>query len=123
MKVRNGWQWPVAAKPTREFTRETEGIDYVLSAGTEIAAVANGTVIYAGLGLGGFENLVIVKQIGDYISAYSFNAPMEVFQGAEISRGTRIARINAGSETKRKFHFEVRLSGSPLNPRQVLPTQ
>ena len=87
------------------------------------SVAAPGTVVYAGGGLIGYGQLIIVKHNETYLSAYGYNARLLVREGESISKGQQIATMGEGPERKPRLHFEIRRNGSPVNPRQFLPAR
>ena len=78
-------------------------------------------MVYAGSGLRGFGELVIVKHNATYLSAYAHNRKILVKEGQQVSRGQKIAEMgNTDSETV-KLHFEIRKQGKPVDPAGYLP--
>lgn len=113
------WGWPVADQPVREFGKGNKGLDFDLRPGTRINAVADGEVVYAGAGLGGYESLTIIRHINGFLSAYSLNGPIQHKEGDKVGRGDKVAEIMASGRLTR-FHFEIRKDGDPVSPRLLL---
>lgn len=113
------WRWPVADQPVREFGKGNKGLDFDLRTGTLISAVADGEVVYAGAGLGGYESLTIIRHVNGFLSAYSLNGPIQHKEGDKVGRGDKIAEILAPGRLTR-FHFEIRKDGDPVSPRLLL---
>ena len=88
-----------------------------------VAAAASGRVVYAGSGLIGYGQLIIIKHNDTYLSAYGYNASLLVKEGEKIKKGQRIATMGEGPERKARLHFEIRRNGKPVNPRQYLPAR
>ena len=86
-------------------------------------AAASGRVVYAGSGLIGYGQLIILKHNETYLSAYGYNASLLVKEGQSIRQGQRIATMGEGPERKPRLHFEIRRNGKPVNPRQFLPSR
>ena len=114
------WRWPVDVQPERGFGGDNKGVDYAVPAGRSVVAAAPGRVVYSGPGLAGYRHLVIVEHGGGYLSAYSLNADPEVGEGADLGAGARLAAIGGTNATDRRFHFEVRRHGSPIDPGRVI---
>lgn len=114
------WRWPVDVPPERGFGGENRGVDYTVPAGRPVVAAAPGRVVYAGPGLAGYRHLVIVEHGGGYLSAYSLNADPEVGEGTDLGAGARLAAIGGTNATERRFHFEVRRHGAPIDPGRVI---
>ena len=114
------WRWPVDVQPQRGFDKDNKGVDYAVPTGGSVVVAAPGQVVYAGPGLAGFRHLVIVEHGGGYLSAYSLNADPEVGEGAALASGAQLAAIGGSTATDRKFHFEIRRNGSPVDPGRVI---
>jgi lipoprotein NlpD len=78
--------------------------------GQAISAAASGRVVYAGSGLIGYGQLIIVKHNDTYLSAYGYNASLLVKEGETIKKGQRIATMGEGPERKARLHFGVTAS-------------
>ena len=122
-------RWPLAtgriivASPfgTREG-RPHEGIDLPAPVGTPVFAAADGRVEYAGKGIRGYGNLVVVKHAGDLLTVYAHNSVLLVAQGQPVRAGDRIALVGqSGRATGPHLHFEVRAGQIPRNPMGFLP--
>ena len=120
------WGWPTAGKVTVNFGGKPgtgTGILIDGKAGQPVRAAASGSVVYAGSGLIGYGQLIILKHNDTYLSAYGYNASLLVEEGEKINKGQRIATMGEGPERKARLHFEIRRNGTPVNPRQFLPKQ
>lgn len=113
------WEWPVRDQPVREFGKGNKGLDFDLRTGAVIRAVANGEVVYAGAGLGGYESLAIIRHANGFLSAYSLNGPILHKEGDRIALGDKVADIAVSGRLMR-FHFEIRKDGDPVSPRLLL---
>ncbi len=127
--ARTPLRWPLAtgritvASPfgTREG-RPHEGIDLPAPVGTPVFAAADGRVVYAGNGVRGYGNLVVVKHTGDLLTVYAHNSVLLVAQGQPVRAGDRIALVGqSGHATGPHLHFEVRAGQVPRNPMGFLP--
>ena len=52
---------------------KNKGLDVAGKAGDPVLAAADGKVVYAGSGLRGYGNLVIIKHNNTFLSAYAHN--------------------------------------------------
>jgi lipoprotein NlpD len=91
--------------------------------GQPVLAAASGSVVYAGSGLIGYGQLIIIKHNDTYLSAYGYNASLLVKEGQTIKKGQQLATMGEGPERKPRLHFEIRRNGKPVNPRQYLPAR
>ena len=79
--------------------------------------------MYAGSGLIGYGQLIILKHNDTYLSAYGYNASLLVKEGENIKKGQRIATMGEGPERKARLHFEIRRNGRPVDPSMYLPAR
>ena len=91
--------------------------------GQPIVAAASGRVVYAGSGLIGYGQLIILKHNDTYLSAYGYTASLLVKEGEQVNKGQRIATMGEGPERKPRLHFEIRRNGEPVNPQRYLPAR
>ncbi|HLQ85728.1 MAG TPA: M23 family metallopeptidase [Salinisphaeraceae bacterium] len=118
-----GWRWPLAQSvlDQREPKSIRQGINLYATEGTPIYAARNGEVVYSGVGLQGFGQLVILKHDGDYLSAYGYARNAQVEEGDRVAVGDQIAEIGLGPGDEAVLHFEIRHDGQPIPPDTVLP--
>lgn len=119
-----GWQWPNSGKPFMGFAggdRPHKGIDFAGRAGDPVLAANNGSVVYAGSGVRGYGNLLIVKHDTAFLSAYAHNSKLLVKEGDVVRGGQKIAEMGDSGTDRVKLHFELRKYGSPVDPLKVLP--
>lgn len=120
------WSWPTAGTVSVPFGGKPgtgTGILIDGKVGQTVRAAASGSVVYAGSGLIGYGQLIILKHNDTYLSAYGYNASLLVKEGERINKGQRIATMGEGPERKARLHFEIRRNGKPVNPRQFLPAR
>jgi lipoprotein NlpD len=120
------WMWPTNGRIDVEFGgKPGSGTGVLINGrpGQAIQAAAPGRVVYAGSGLVGYGQLIIVKHNDTYLSAYGYNASLLVKEGQSITKGQKIATMGEGPERKARLHFEIRRNGKPVNPRQYLPAR
>ena len=87
-------------------------------------AAADGRVVYAGNGIRGYGNLVVVRHAGDLLTVYAHNSVLLVAQGQPVRAGDRIALVGqSGHATGPHLHFEVRAGQIPRNPMSFLPAR
>ena len=120
------WIWPTNGRVSVEFGgRPGTGTGILIDGklGQPVTAAASGHVVYAGSGLIGYGQLIILKHNDTYLSAYGYNASLLVTEGETIKRGQRIATMGEGPERKARLLFEIRRNGEPVDPRQFLPAR
>lgn len=116
------WSWPSSGKVVAPFNDATnKGLDIAGKAGDAVLAAAEGKVVYAGSGLRGYGELVIVKHNATYLSAYAHNRKILVREGQSVTRGQKIAEMGNSDSDTVKLHFEIRKLGKPTDPMQFLP--
>lgn len=98
-----------------------KGTRYGGNEGDPIFAAANGQVVYAADGLKEYGNLVLIKHVDGYISAYAHNSKMLVKSGDNVTAGQKIAEMGSTGASRVMLEFQVRLDGKPVNPTTVLP--
>ncbi|HTR10788.1 MAG TPA: peptidoglycan DD-metalloendopeptidase family protein [Paraburkholderia sp.] len=116
--------WPTSGQVVRNFDgRDSKGIDIANSAGTPVVAAAPGTVVYAGNGLRGYGNLLIIKHNGDYLTAYAHNQALFVKEGQSVAQGQKIAEMGSTDNDRVMLHFELRYQGRSIDPTRQLPAR
>jgi lipoprotein YgeR len=114
--------WPVDGTVIRRFDGgNSKGIDITAAAGTPVLAAAPGTVVYAGNGLRGYGNLLILKHNGEYLTAYAHNRALMVKEGESVKRGEKIAEMGDTDTDRVMLHFELRYQGRSIDPSRSLP--
>lgn len=97
------------------------GVDFGVPSGTPIHSADSGIVIYAGSGMRGYGNVVIIDHGGGLSTLYAHNSSLTVRAGQSVSKGQVIARAGStGYATGPHCHFEVRRNGAPTNPMGYL---
>jgi lipoprotein NlpD len=116
------WGWPAAGPVATAFDEtRNKGIAITGRAGDPVLAAADGRVVYAGAGLRGYGNLVIVKHNNTYLSAYAHNQTLLVKEDQAVRRGQKIAEMGSTDADRVQLHFEIRRQGRPVDPARLLP--
>ena len=93
-----------------------KGVFIKSSEGSEVKAVAPGTVVFADW-LRGFGNLLIVDHGDDYMTLYANNQALLKKVGEEVKGGDTIASVgNSGGNEESGLYFELRHQSKPLDP-------
>ncbi|MGV7209990.1 peptidoglycan DD-metalloendopeptidase family protein [Oxalobacteraceae bacterium A2-2] len=118
------WMWPAEGKVVATFDEgKNKGVDIAGKAGQPVLAAGAGKVMYAGSGIRGYGNLVIVKHSNTLLSAYAHNRTILVKEGAEVRKGQTIAEMGDSDTDSVKLHFEIRQQGKPVDPSRFLPNR
>jgi lipoprotein NlpD len=116
------WQWPAAGAVITPFDNtRSKGLAIAGQAGDPVLAAADGRVVYAGSGLRGYGNLVIVKHNATYLTAYAHNRTVLVKEDQAVRRGQKIAEMGSSDADRVQLHFEIRRLGKPVDPALYLP--
>lgn len=98
-----------------------QGIDIAAEMGTPIVATADGVVTIAGWNAGGYGNMVDIDHGSGVSTRYGHASAVVVTAGQRVRRGQIIAYVGStGHSTGPHLHYEVRLSGQPVNPTSYL---
>lgn len=119
------WAWPAAGPLLLAFddVRGVKGLSLGGRPGDPVLAAADGRVVYAGSGLRGYGNLLIVKHNATYLTAYAHNQNLLVKEDQVVRRGQKIAEMGSTDTDRVKLHFEVRRMGRPIDPAGLLPAR
>ncbi|WP_394425281.1 peptidoglycan DD-metalloendopeptidase family protein [Vreelandella stevensii] len=120
------WRWPTDGEITGEFGQGgsiTAGIDIAGQKGQPVRAAGPGIVVYAGSGVRGYGNLILLKHNDQYLSAYAHNDSLSVKENDVVEAGEVIATMGDSDADSVKLHFEVRRDGQPQNPLDYLPAR
>jgi murein DD-endopeptidase MepM/ murein hydrolase activator NlpD len=106
--------------PILGYARMHTGIDMSAPYGQQIQAAGSGRVILAGV-YGGYGNTVILDHGGGMTTLYAHQSQLNVSYGQEVAAADIIGYIGtSGLSTGPHLHFEVRISGKPVNPLDYL---
>ncbi|HEU4844899.1 MAG TPA: peptidoglycan DD-metalloendopeptidase family protein, partial [Burkholderiaceae bacterium] len=118
------WMWPSDGKVVATFDEgKNKGIDIAGKPGQQVMAAGAGKVMYAGSGIRGYGNLVIVKHSNSLLSAYAHNRTIVVKEGQTVNKGEKIAEMGDSDSDSVKLHFEIRQQGKPVDPSRFLPNR
>ena len=115
------FQWPARGNLISGFDEsKNKGLDIGGKVGDPVMAAADGRVVYAGAGLRGYGNLIILKHNNTYLTAYAHNQTLLVKEDQVIKRGQKIAEMGNSDADQVKLHFEIRRQGKPVDPAKYL---
>jgi lipoprotein NlpD len=116
------WLWPAAGSVSAGFEEgKSKGLVIAGKLGDPVLAAADGRVVYAGSGLRGYGNLVILKHNSTYLTAYAHNQTLLVKEDQAVKRGQKIAEMGSTDADRVQLHFEIRKQGKPVDPAKLLP--
>ena len=118
--------WPAAGPLGSTFGRQehprfhtvtfNRGIEITAPQGKDIAAVADGSVIYADW-FKGYGRLIILDHGGGYFTLYAHASEVLIHPGESVSRGQVIGKVgDTGSLEGPLLYFELRHKGQPQDP-------
>lgn len=116
--------WPARGPILGTFDEATnKGVNIGGATGDPVNASSDGRVVYAGNGLRGYGNLVIIKHDATFLTAYAHNSALMVKEGDAVTKGQKIAEMGSSDSDRVMLHFEVRRQGKPVDPLKYLPPQ
>jgi lipoprotein NlpD len=116
--------WPANGTVIGTFDEvKNKGLDIAGQAGDPVLAAADGQVVYAGAGLRGYGNLIILKHNNTFLTAYAHNQSLLVKEDQQVRRGQKIAEMGKTDADRVKLHFEIRRQGKPVDPAKFLPAR
>ena len=97
-----------------------KGLDIAASFGTAIKAVADGTVIFAGVS-SGYGNFIKIDHGNNVVTCYGHCSKLLVSVGQKVTAGDVIAKVGStGNSTGNHLHFEIRINDVQVNPENYL---
>jgi murein DD-endopeptidase MepM/ murein hydrolase activator NlpD len=116
------FRWPISGRVITDFANSKgTGINIEAAEGAAVRSAENGQVIYAGSGVEGYGNLVLIRHPNGYVSAYAHLKDMNVAKGTVVNRGDNIGTAGkTGSVSKPQLHFELRKGATPVDPLPLL---
>lgn len=116
--------WPAAGSVVSSFDEvKNKGLGIAGKPGDPVMAAADGRVVYAGSGLRGYGNLIILKHNNTFLTAYAHNQSLLVKEDQDVKQGQKIAEMGSSDADRVKLHFEVRRQGKPVDPVRFLPNR
>ena len=126
-----GWVWPAAGNvgsgfgmrlhPILGYSRMHNGLDVGCSMGDPIWSATEGIVTIAE-SYGGYGNAIVVQHANSTASLYAHLTGFNVNVDQYVFTGDQIGTCGTtGLSTGPHLHFEIRLSGTPVDPRPYLP--
>ncbi len=116
------FRWPARGRIIQAFKPGgNDGINIAVPEGTSVKAAESGVVAYAGNGVKGYGNLILIRHPNGFVSAYANNGDLEVKRGETVKRGQTIAKSGqTGDVASPQLHFELRKGTTPVDPTHYL---
>lgn len=108
------WVWPTKSS-RRPLPVPGGGVLLLGKSGQDVLAAAAGRVVYVGLGVRSYGNLVIIKHSDTLLSAYAHNREVSVRENQQVRTGERIGAMGLGPRQVPALYFEIRLNGKPVD--------
>lgn len=130
-KIPPTYIWPVSgghqtsgfgrrSAPKKGASTNHKGVDWAVPTGTSVRASSGGTVTKAGWG-SGYGYVVYIDHVDGRQTRYGHLSKVLVSVGQKVKQGDRIALSgNTGVSTGPHLHFEMRINGTPVNPRDYV---
>ena len=118
--------WPVRGTIISRFGPRrgglhNDGINIAAPRGAPVFASENGVVAYAGNGIKGFGNLLLVSHSDGWTTAYAHIDKVLVKKGDTVKRGETIGTIGTSGKVNRpQLHFEIRKGSRAIDPMREL---
>jgi len=121
--VEDGWLSSRYGKRNDPFTGKQDfhkGLDFAGKKGSEVVAVGDGVVSWAGK-KSGYGKLVEINHGNGYATRYGHNQSHMVSVGDTVKKGQQIALMGStGRSTGPHVHFEVLHNGKSVNPSKFI---
>lgn len=117
------WQWPSDNAVLQQFdpAKDIKGVRISGREGDPVRAAADGDVVYASNRLVEYGNLVLVRHLNGYVTAYAHNSKILVIENDKVKAGQKIAEMGSSGANQVMLEFQIRLNGKPVNPTGLLP--
>ena len=117
-----GLGWPASGKLLARFGgplpdgRTSHGVLIAAASGSQVSAVADGTVVFSDW-MTGYGEILIIDHGNGYMSLYAHNESLLRDAGATVKRGDPVARVGkSGGQDIPALYFELRRNGQPVDP-------
>jgi len=101
--------------------RMHEGIDILAPEGTPVRAAGYGVVVYAGDGMRGYGNAIVLDHGDGVTTLYGHLKKIRVRSGDAVAAGSVIGTVgDTGNATTTHLHFELRVGADEVDPENYL---
>lgn len=110
---------PVSGRLTQDFRPGHLGVDLAVPTGTPVQSTMAGKVVHAGWNEQGYGYLVIVEN-GPYRTYYAHLKERPAVQVGDFVAARQVLGLSGstGNSTGPHVHYEVRVDGKPVSPRE-----
>lgn len=122
LSTKNNFSWPCKGKIISSFGNKgnglyNDGVNIKSKKGSAVFASEKGKIVYAGNGLKGYGNLIIIKHDNDFISSYAHLNKINVKRDDLVKKNEIIGIIgNSGNVEEPQIHFSLRKKREAINP-------
>lgn len=113
--------WPANGSHRRGTGAQSQGIFITGAKGSPVNAAAAGKVMYAGSGLRGYGNMVIISHDDNFLSVYAHNDSLDVKENQSVKQGQTIAKMGSTDTNIVQLYFELRFNGKAVDVTRLLP--
>jgi len=111
------WQWPAEGGVAPRASGTAPTMVIAGRGGAPVRAAADGVVLYSGTGAPGYEELIVIRHNGEWLTSYARNRKRLVGEGQRVQAGAQIAEMGQDES----LYFEMRRDGELVDPLTVLP--
>jgi lipoprotein NlpD len=117
--------WPLRGDVVARFGAQpggarVDGIEIAGGEGAEIAAAADGDVVYAGSDLPAYGTLILVRHADNYVTAYGHARRALVREGQRVTAGQAIAELGPRADGRPRLLFQVRQGRDAVDPAPLM---
>lgn len=106
---------------SRVRTSSHKGLDIACSTGTDIKAISNGTVVFAGYDKTGLGYAIKIDHGNGVQTVYGHCSKLYAKVGETVKAGDIIAAVGStGNSTGPHLHLEIRVNGVAVNPQRYI---
>lgn len=97
-----------------------QGVDIVGISGQLVKVIVNGVVVYFGVGLVGYGELIIIKYSDQWLFVYGYNCKCLVNEGQSVKVGEQIVEMGCIGVNCDMVYFEICYNGKLVDLQQYL---
>ncbi|MBL8548076.1 MAG: peptidoglycan DD-metalloendopeptidase family protein [Hyphomonadaceae bacterium] len=120
--------WPLRGEVVTRFGAQpggtrVDGVEIAGREGAQVAAAADGDVIYAGADIAGLGTLVLIRHADNYVTAYAYNRQALVREGQHVRAGEAVSELGVRPDGRARLLFQVRRGNEVLDPAPLMAAQ